>query len=125
MPALVPRNATGGLDTQDIIGIALGVPAGVFAFISVIIAFYAWRYPRSPIGKVGKSVQRVVRGGNARGGNAQGTTTARGGDATAGSVTLKGDAQSLAAGGNAHGGHGVATGEARGGDARGGDVSMT
>ncbi|KAJ8132006.1 hypothetical protein O1611_g1617 [Lasiodiplodia mahajangana] len=58
---------TTGLVTSDIITIAVGLPAGVLALFSVIIAFYAWQYPKSPLGVVGNSVRGVIQVGAGRG----------------------------------------------------------
>ncbi|KAI0102448.1 hypothetical protein GGR51DRAFT_527424 [Nemania sp. FL0031] len=34
-----------GLDTSDIVGIAVGVASGVIALVGVLVAYMAWRYP--------------------------------------------------------------------------------
>ncbi|KAI1182546.1 hypothetical protein F5B17DRAFT_419923 [Nemania serpens] len=118
-----------GLSTSDIVAVAVAVPSGVIALLSVIIAFCAWRYPKSPIGKIGKSVQRVVRGGDAHGGHATGSD-ARGGDAHAGDAFSTEEPMSDSrprpnlVGGTARGGNSVATGQAVGGSAWGGDAGM-
>ncbi|KAK3392728.1 hypothetical protein B0H63DRAFT_515947 [Podospora didyma] len=98
------------LSVSDIVGIAVGVPTGVMALVSAIIAFCAWRYPRSPVGQVGTAVlDRVVsiRGGDARGGRGR----KRGGDARGGDVNIS------YAGGGGGGNHAI------GGMAAGGRAS--
>ncbi|CAH0000198.1 unnamed protein product [Clonostachys byssicola] len=59
MPNIQRRS--GGLETQDIVGIAVGVPAAIFAFISAIIALCAWKFPKSIPGQVGASIARSIR----------------------------------------------------------------
>ena len=78
---------SGGFNTSDIIGIAVGIPSGVFALVAVIISFCAWRYPNTRIGKVGTRIgkQFSVRGGDARGGDATGPG-AHGGNAVGGNA---------------------------------------
>ncbi|GAB1318330.1 hypothetical protein MFIFM68171_08540 [Madurella fahalii] len=109
------------LDTSDIIGIAVGVPSGILALISAIIAFCAWKYPKSSIRNLGNSVRdQFVRvwGGDARGGDASGDM-AYAGDAYGGQSTVPVTGGAVAHGGSARGGD--ATGrEARGGAAIGG-----
>ncbi|KAI6088380.1 hypothetical protein F4821DRAFT_234420 [Hypoxylon rubiginosum] len=109
------------LETSDIIGIAVGIPSGIFALISIIIAFCAWRYPKSPIGKVGHSIGNIV-GGNARGGHAWGKA-ARGGDAYGGYLSMRGSTEAFGRGGDGVGGNATATNEATGGAGYGGNVT--
>jgi len=106
---------SGGLSTSDIVGIAVGVPSGVLALLSTVIAFCAWKFPKSPPGRIGTAVRDWVvsgRGGDARGGDARGSKKARAGDAHAGDATVR-----IATGGIAKGGTG------RGGDAEGEDAT--
>ncbi|KAI1345608.1 hypothetical protein F5Y01DRAFT_300043 [Xylaria sp. FL0043] len=43
--ANVNSTSPAGLDTSDIIGVAVGVTSGVIALVGVLVAFVAWRYP--------------------------------------------------------------------------------
>lgn len=83
------NSSSPGLPISAIVGIAVGIPSGVLALVGVIITFCAWRYPKTPVGRLGSAVrnQFSVRGGDARGGDAHGTEAhggnAKGGDARA------------------------------------------
>ncbi|KAF3005264.1 hypothetical protein E8E14_006413 [Neopestalotiopsis sp. 37M] len=115
------RDSSTRLDTSDIIGIAVGVTSGVIALFGVVIAYCSWRYPKSPVGRVGNSVTNTVRGGVAHGGHAFGWK-ARGGHAHGGDARLGGAEEVDALAGEAYGGNGVALRDATGGDAYGGNA---
>ncbi|KAK5657974.1 hypothetical protein OQA88_2527 [Cercophora sp. LCS_1] len=88
-PPTSDGSGSSGLSTSDIVGLAVGIPSGVLALLGAIISFCAWKYPATPIGKLGSAIrhQLSVRGGDARGGDAHGEG-AHGGDAEGGSAHL-------------------------------------
>lgn len=101
-----------GLSASDITGIVVGAVSAVLTTIGLIIAFCAWKYPRTPVGWVGNWIAKRMTptGGNARGGDATGSV-ANGGSAIGGDVVVD----------VFHGGYNGF--EGRGGDARGGDAA--
>jgi hypothetical protein len=116
----------GHLDSGSIIGIAIGVPSAVLAFISLVIGFCAWKYPQSPPGQVGHSIAQhlpSIKGGFFRGGDAHGYK-ARAGDAHGTNIEIEGDpgARDIE-GGEAQGGKASGT-EVEAGDAYGGTISL-
>jgi hypothetical protein len=95
------------LGTADIVGLAVGVPAGVLALVTAVIAFCAWRYPKTPVGQLGVTVHDrlvAVRGGDARGGDYYGRKGGRAGDAHGGDVNISIADGQEATGGTAVGG---------------------
>ncbi|KAL7928638.1 heterokaryon incompatibility protein domain-containing protein [Trichoderma chlorosporum] len=59
--------SSGSLSAEDIAGIAVGVPSALLALASLVIALLAWRFPKSPVGRVVR--ERVLQQGSNFGSN--------------------------------------------------------
>ncbi|KAI1254986.1 hypothetical protein MGN70_003049 [Eutypa lata] len=135
------------LSASDITGIVVGAVSGLLTSIGLIITFCAWKYPRTPAGRLGARIgkQLSLKGGHARGGDATGTVAsggcARGGDIFTGregchdnETTVRSEWQNSGDGfnrtnsgfwgGDARGGDAVGSSNAIGGSASGGGVSF-